>query len=144
MSVAWNQPFYSYNGNTSFGNATANNNIIYSTNSGFNYYNDVPELVQDTSFGSYELVSEDPLIVKYTIADGVKWSDGTAVDAADLLLNWAALSGALQHARLRLGRVHRPRHRRVHRRLPDRRRLLRLRRRPDHGRWPRQHPAGDQ
>jgi peptide/nickel transport system substrate-binding protein len=94
LSVAWNQPFYSYNGATSFGNATANNNIIYSTNSGFNYYNDVPELVKDESFGTYELVSEDPMVVKYTINDGVKWSDGTAVDGVDLLLNWAALSGA--------------------------------------------------
>jgi peptide/nickel transport system substrate-binding protein len=95
LSVAWNQPFYSYNGLTSFGNATANNNITYATLGGFNYYNDVPELVKDTSFGSYELVSEDPLVVKYTIADGVKWSDGTAVDAADLLLQWAALSRSL-------------------------------------------------
>ncbi|MGB3908851.1 MAG: ABC transporter family substrate-binding protein [Pseudolysinimonas sp.] len=95
VTVAWNQPFYSYNGNTSFGNATANNNIIYSTNSWFNYYNNVPELVQDTSFGSYELVSEDPLTVTYTVNEGVKWSDGTAVDAADLLLVWAANSGVL-------------------------------------------------
>lgn len=94
LSVAWNQPFYSYNGATSFGNATANNNIIYSTNSGFNYYNDVPELVKDESFGTYEKISDDPLVVKYTIADGVKWSDGTAVDAADLLLNWVAGSRA--------------------------------------------------
>lgn len=94
LSVAWNQPFYSYNGATSFGNATANNNIIYSTNSGFNYYNDVPELVKDESFGSYEKLSDDPLVVKYTIKDGVKWSDGTAVDAADLLLNWVSLSRA--------------------------------------------------
>jgi len=95
LSVAWNQPFYSYNGATSFGNATANNNIIYSTNSGFNYYDDTPALVKDESFGSYEKISDDPLTVKYTIADGVKWSDGTAVDAADLLLNWAALSRSL-------------------------------------------------
>lgn len=95
LSVAWNQPFYSYNGNTSFGNATANNNITYATLGGFNYYNNVPELVKDESFGSYELVSEDPLVVKYTIADGVKWSDGTAVDAVDILLEWAALSRAL-------------------------------------------------
>ncbi len=42
LSVAWNQPFYSYNQNTSFGNATANANIIYSTNSGFGYYDDTP------------------------------------------------------------------------------------------------------
>jgi peptide/nickel transport system substrate-binding protein len=94
LSVAWNQPFYSYNQSTSFGNATANSNIIYSTNSGFNYYDNTPKLVKDTSFGSYEKISDDPLVVKYTIADGVKWSDGTAVDAADLLLNWVALSGA--------------------------------------------------
>ncbi len=95
LSVAWNQPFYSYNGNTSFGNATANNNITYATLGGFNYYNDVPELVRDESFGTVELVTEDPLVVKYTIADGVKWSDGTAVDAVDILLQWAALSRSL-------------------------------------------------
>jgi peptide/nickel transport system substrate-binding protein len=95
LSVAWNQPFYSYNGNTSFGNATANNNITYATLGGFNYYNDVPELVRDESFGTIELITEDPLVVKYTIADGVKWSDGTAVDAVDILLQWAALSRAL-------------------------------------------------
>jgi peptide/nickel transport system substrate-binding protein len=95
VTVAWNQPFYSYNGNTSFGNATANNNIIYATNSWFNYYNDVPELVQDTSFGTYELVSEDPLTVSYTVNEGVTWSDGNPVDAGDLLLVWAANSGVL-------------------------------------------------
>ena len=51
--------------------------------------------MQNTSFGTYEVVNEDPLTVKYTVAEGVKWSDGTAVDAADLLLEWAALSRAL-------------------------------------------------
>ena len=81
ITAAWNQAFYSMNGNTSFGNATANNNINYLVLDGFNYYNNVPELVQNTSFGSYEVLSEDPLTVKYTIADGVKWSDGTDVKA---------------------------------------------------------------
>ncbi len=95
VTVAWNQAFYSYNGNTSFGNATANNNIGYMTLDGFWYYDNTPELVQNTSFGTYEMVSEDPLTVKYTISEGVKWSDGTPVDAADLLLDWAALSRAL-------------------------------------------------
>ncbi|HWM16928.1 MAG TPA: ABC transporter family substrate-binding protein [Microbacterium sp.] len=95
ITAAWNQPFYSYNGNTSFGNATANNNITYMTLAGFNYYNNTPELVRDTSFGSYELVSEDPLTVTYTINEGVNWSDGTPIDAADLMLAWAAESRAL-------------------------------------------------
>lgn len=95
ISVAWNQAFYSMNGNTSYGNATANNNINYLVLDGFNYYDNTPALVKNTSFGTYELVSEDPLTVTYTVNDGVKWSDGTPVDAADLLLNWAALSRAL-------------------------------------------------
>lgn len=95
ITAAWNQAFYSMNGNTSFGNATANNNINYLVLDGFNYYNNTPELVENTSFGSYELVSEDPLTVTYTINEDVNWSDGTPVDAADLMLNWAALSRAL-------------------------------------------------
>lgn len=95
ITAAWNQAFYSANGNTSYGNATANNNINYLTYAGFNYFNNVPELVQDTSFGTYEKISDDPLTIEYTIAEGVKWSDGTDVDASDLMLNWAALSRAL-------------------------------------------------
>ena len=95
ITAAWNQAFYSMNGNTSFGNATANNNINYLTLDGFNYYNNTPELVKNTSFGSYEVVEEDPLTIKYTVADDAVWSDGTPIDAADLMLNWAALSRAL-------------------------------------------------
>jgi peptide/nickel transport system substrate-binding protein len=95
ITVAWNQPFYSYNANTSFANATANANIIYMTNSGFNYYNNEPALVRDESFGTYEVVSEDPLTVTYTINDDTQWSDGVAVDAADMLLAWVANTGRL-------------------------------------------------
>lgn len=95
VSVGWDQSFFSYNASTSYGAVAANSNIVYATNSGFNYYDNTPKLVTDDSFGTYRKISDDPLVVQYTIADGVKWSDGTAVDAADLLLNWAALSGAL-------------------------------------------------
>lgn len=90
ISVAWNQGFYSANSATSNGNATANNNILYMANSGFNYYNDKMELVKNTDFGKYEVVSQDPLTVKYTVNSGVTWSDGTPVDAADMLLSWAS------------------------------------------------------
>ncbi|WP_426320249.1 ABC transporter family substrate-binding protein [Microbacterium sp. E-13] len=95
ITAAWNQAFYSMNGNTSFGNATANNNINYLVLDGFNYYDNTPQLVKNESFGSYELVSEDPLTVKYTVNEDKKWSDGTPIDAADLLLYWAAESRAL-------------------------------------------------
>ncbi|MET0998213.1 MAG: ABC transporter family substrate-binding protein, partial [Marmoricola sp.] len=46
-----------------------------------------------TSYGTYEKTSDDPLTVKYTVGDDTKWSDGTPVDAADILLVWAAQSG---------------------------------------------------
>ena len=93
ITVGWNQPFYSYNEGTSNGNATANAIIKYMTTSDFHYYNDVPELVNDESFGTIEKLSDDPLTVKYTIAEGPMWSDEVPVDAADLLLQWAADSG---------------------------------------------------
>lgn len=93
VTVAWNQPAYSFNSSTTTGNATANSNVLYLTQSGFNYYNADSELVKNEKFGTYEKLSDDPLTVKYTIAEGVTWSDGVPVDAADLLLNWAALSG---------------------------------------------------
>src|SRR6185312_72351 len=95
ITVAASQSFYSYNPKTSYGNSTANSSIVAATNSQFNYYDDDPALVTDPSFGSYEVLSHDPFTVKYTIRDGVSWSDGTPVDAADLLLAWAANSGAL-------------------------------------------------
>ncbi|OUE09725.1 peptide ABC transporter substrate-binding protein [Clavibacter michiganensis] len=90
ITVAWNDPFLEYNNLSATGNATANTNIVYLTNRSFNYYDDGPTLVKDEDFGTYEKVSDDPLVVKFTIKDGVKWSDGTPVDAADMLLNWAA------------------------------------------------------
>jgi peptide/nickel transport system substrate-binding protein len=95
LNLGWNQPFYSYNEYTSNGNATANANIKYLMNSQFWYVNAAGELEQDTSFGTYEKTSDDPLTVKYTVADDSKWSDGTPVDAADMLLCWAAQSGNL-------------------------------------------------
>jgi peptide/nickel transport system substrate-binding protein len=66
-------------------------------NSGFNYYDAESTLIKNTQFGSYELVSSDPLTVKYTVNSGVKWSDGAAVDASDMLLSWVANSCLLNN-----------------------------------------------
>ncbi|MET4780936.1 ABC transporter family substrate-binding protein [Glaciihabitans sp. UYNi722] len=98
VTVATSQPFTSYNPKTSFGNASANSTIVYATNSQFNYYDNTSKLQKDESFGSYQVVSRAPFRVKYTIKAGVKWSDGTPVDASDLLLAWAANSGVLNTA----------------------------------------------
>lgn len=90
VNVGWNQPFYSQNNLTSSGNATTNSNVIYLTNAAFNYYDGDLALAQFEDFGSYEVVSEDPFQVKYTVNEGVTWSDGTPVDSADLILYWGA------------------------------------------------------
>ncbi|MBC7517721.1 MAG: ABC transporter family substrate-binding protein [Microbacteriaceae bacterium] len=90
INTAWNDPLQEYNVLSATGNAAANNNIFYLANSSFNYYNNKNELVKNTGFGTYSVESKDPLTVKYTVNEGVKWSDGTPVDGADLLLTWAA------------------------------------------------------
>ena len=93
VSVMWNQPMFSLNTNTSFGNATANANIDYLTQGRILYYGEGLERLTDTSYGSYELLSEEPLTVKQTIAPTAKWSDGVPVTVADMILTYGAVSG---------------------------------------------------
>lgn len=50
------------------------------------------EFVADESFGAVTIVRDDPFTVRYDLAEPV-WSDGIPLDAADLLLGWAAASG---------------------------------------------------
>lgn len=52
------------------------------------------EFVPDEGFGAVTIVSDDPFTVKYDLAEPA-WSDGIPLDAADLLLGWAAASGYL-------------------------------------------------
>jgi peptide/nickel transport system substrate-binding protein len=93
VRIAWNDPLLSFNSFTSRGNATANNNPLYLMNGGgFSYYDSDLNLVNNDSFGTCVVESLDPLTVTYRVNEGVTWSDGTPVDAADLLLTWAALS----------------------------------------------------
>lgn len=94
VTVALSSPFFSLNDRTSFGDSPANSAVLQAVSSSFNRYDDSSRLAVDSSFGTYRLLSNDPLTVKYTIADGVTWSDGVPVDAADLLLAWVANSGA--------------------------------------------------
>ena len=52
------------------------------------------EFAPDEGFGTITIVSEDPFTVRYDLAEPA-WSDGIPLDAADLLLGWAAASGRL-------------------------------------------------
>lgn len=90
--------FSSFNANTAQGSVDINGKIGYATHSGFNYIDNDLNIVKNEKFGNYEVVSEDPLTVKYTINDGVKWSDGEPMDADDLLLYWAIRSAHFDDA----------------------------------------------
>ena len=53
-------------------------------------------LVPDEEFGTYEKVTDSPLVVEYTIDPDAVWSDGEPIDCDDVLLDWAAYSGSYQ------------------------------------------------
>jgi len=90
LSVAQNSAMTAMNPNTATGYSTYNSNISYMFQSPFNYYDNKTKLIKNTDFATYEKVSSNPLTIKYTIKDGVKWTDGTPVNAADILLSWAS------------------------------------------------------
>ena len=96
VRVAWNDPPLSFNNNTTHGNAIANANIMYLTNTGFTYYDQDLNLINNDQFGTCEIVSLDPLTVKYTVNEGVKWSDGVQIGAADMVLSWGAAERRVQ------------------------------------------------
>lgn len=98
ITTAYNSGFFHFNDDSSAGNNTANGNVKYMTDTSFSYYNNTPELVKNTDFGSYEKTSDDPLTVKYTITSDAVWSDGVPIDEADMLLQWAAMSGNVNEA----------------------------------------------
>lgn len=85
--------FNTFNPNTAQGNTDINAKISYATHSGFFYIDNKLNVVRNEKFGRMEKTSDNPLTVRYTVNEGVKWSDGTPVTAADLLLQWAAFSG---------------------------------------------------
>ncbi|GAB3409102.1 ABC transporter substrate-binding protein [Schumannella luteola] len=95
LSVSIATPFTSANPRTAHGRTATNADVGYLTSTGFGYYDPSGQLVLDTSFGKAEIVSQSPFRVRYTLADQVQWSDGTPIDATDLLLTWAAESQRL-------------------------------------------------
>ena len=93
VTVAEVNAFSSFNPYSAAGNTDINSKIGAITHSGFYYLDDSSKVVRNDKFGHFEKVSDQPLKVKYTVNEGVKWSDGAPIGAADLLLAWAAGSG---------------------------------------------------
>lgn len=90
----------SLNYNTPQGNLDTNGQVSYLTTGAFLYPDNNFNVVADTSFGTYEKTSDDPLTVKYTLKSGLKWSDGEPITADDMVLAWAIASGHYDDATL--------------------------------------------
>lgn len=79
----------SLNSGTSDGNTSYNAIVGSLTGMGFSYYDADAKLVMNTKFGSMAIVKKAPkdFQIRYTVAPGQQWSDGTPIDAVDLLLS---------------------------------------------------------
>ena len=75
-------------------NLVTNSTIGYLRSSGFGYYDNKRNWIQNTTFGSYKVVSNKAtdFRVQYTVAPGRVWSDGTPITGIDLLLTHVILS----------------------------------------------------
>jgi peptide/nickel transport system substrate-binding protein len=90
----------SLNSGTNDGNTAYNAQLGYLTGAGFSYYDDNPTLIMNTKFGSMKVVKNTAhdFRIQYTIRPGQVWSDGTPIDAVDLLLSHVVQSDAYSKA----------------------------------------------
>ena len=93
ITYAAEQEWYDYNSVSGSGNSTANGTVLNQVLRNFWLIDSNGKYQADTEFGTIEKLSDNPLTVKYTLADGATWSDGQPIACADLLLGWASQSG---------------------------------------------------
>ena len=93
ITFAVDQEFQSYNSATADQNGVWNTNVDNGVFLGWWSFNPDLSIKRETEFGTYELTSDDPQVVSYTINDNAAWSDGEPIDCDDVLLDWAAQSG---------------------------------------------------
>ena len=86
----------SLNSSTSDGNTSYNAVVGSLTGMGFSYYDADATNVMNTKFGTMQIVKKTStdFRIKYTITAGQQWSDGTPIDAIDLLLTHIICSSA--------------------------------------------------
>lgn len=83
-------PFINANNDESSANSVNNSVVTGLMSSGFQYFGTDLSINPNEEFGSYEMVSEDPLTIEYTINEEAVWSDGTPITVLDYQLLWAA------------------------------------------------------
>jgi len=66
---------------------TLNQELRSLTTMDFNYWNDQYQSMENRNFGSYSVEATSPLRVRFTVRNGARWSDGTPINAVDLLFS---------------------------------------------------------
>ncbi|MGC5077720.1 ABC transporter family substrate-binding protein [Agrococcus sp. DT81.2] len=103
ISVAQTNAATALNSDTPDNNLNTNGMVDNLTGNGdgpgsFFYVDPEFNIVPDETNGTVELVSESPLVVKYTLDPEAVWSDGTPMTTTDLLLSWVVGSGHFDDA----------------------------------------------
>jgi peptide/nickel transport system substrate-binding protein len=91
---------------TSLNSGTSDNNTSYNaqvgslTGMGFWYYDNNAKLVMNTKFGTMKIIKQEPkdFQIQYDVAKGQTWSDGTKIDAVDLLVSHIVASSKYSKA----------------------------------------------
>lgn len=97
ITVGWSDSLTSLNAATRADGTAGNRSIASATHDGFTRFEN-GEVEPDESFGEVRILdpgsdSDAAFTVRYDLAERT-WSDGIPLDAADLMLAWAAGSGA--------------------------------------------------
>ncbi|MDR8018074.1 ABC transporter substrate-binding protein [Nesterenkonia aerolata] len=82
--------FVGYNGFTPESYSVYNSTVVNHVQSNFWYWGTDNVQYPNEDFGSWEVTSEDPMTIEYTISDDAVWSDGTPITAADFIVDWGA------------------------------------------------------
>jgi peptide/nickel transport system substrate-binding protein len=79
----------SFNSSTPDTNLTINSKVGNLTGMGFYYINDKKNVVRNTTFGDFKIVKNNAtdFRIQYTVNKGLVWSDGTPINAVDLLMS---------------------------------------------------------
>ena len=101
VTIAASDEITGFNFDTPTGNLVVNLQFQQYTRSGFYYLDNELNIVPDKSFGTVEKISDDPLVVRYTLEKGIEWSDGQPITADDMMLAWAVQSGYYNDATMK-------------------------------------------
>ncbi len=90
----------SFNSSTPDTNLTINSKVGNLSGIGFYYINDKKNVVRNTTFGDFKIVKNksNDFRIQYTVNKGLVWSDGTPINAVDLLLTHVLSSNTYSKA----------------------------------------------